>query len=150
MVKASFRTLDIVWAFNKIRENIQAQTTGLRSPAVVVMAPNSYTNNADDYPWQSLKPIMQQIFDLDSSIVVSAGNYARDPNRQNVDTLPALWANSRDFPLVVAGAVDNSGAVADFSQGGSCVTVWALGSISSVARNRVLPRTVARPSLPTW
>lgn len=48
-----------------------------------------------------------------------------------VDTFPGILAPQ--IPIIVAGAVQESGIVSDFSQGGSSVTVWAPGQMLQCA-----------------
>lgn len=66
------------------------------------------------------------LFAEDVTIVVPAGNCGNEQGRGRVDTLPAIW-ESKDFPLVVAGAVDNLFDKGSFSQGPDRVTVHAPG-----------------------
>lgn len=66
------------------------------------------------------------LFAEDVTIVVPAGNYGNEQGRSKVDTLPATW-ESNEFPLVVAGAVDNLFDKGSFSQGPERVTVHAPG-----------------------
>lgn len=113
---------EILWAFAKIRADIESSPQTV--PAVVAYPWTSY--GADPVPWGLVKYNMRAIFDLGGVIVVASGNNPTTPGRQNVDTLPALW-ESPAFTLIVAGAVNNPGNVADFSQGPSYVTTWAPG-----------------------
>lgn len=59
-------------------------------------------------------------------MIVPAGNFAEKSGRSTVDRVQARWA-SLDFPLVMAGAVDNQGSPASFSQGGSKIISYAPG-----------------------
>ena len=43
-----------------------------------------------------------------------------------MDTYPAMFL-SETFPLIVVGAVNNAGRLAEFSQGPNFVTTWAPG-----------------------
>jgi cerevisin len=73
-----------------------------------------------------LKKAIKDLFNLDVPVFFPAGNFAEDPARANVDTLPALWAES-NFPLVVVGSTSKNGRKSAFSQGGPKVTVYAMG-----------------------
>ncbi|PMD19657.1 hypothetical protein NA56DRAFT_705368 [Hyaloscypha hepaticicola] len=52
---------------------------------------------------------MKQLLDMDNPVFAAGGNYAEEPQRTNVDTLPALWA-APDYPLVLVGSTDHGGA----------------------------------------
>jgi len=114
---------EILWAFSAVRTDIMDSPT--TQPAVIAYPWTSY--HADPVPWLTVKTYFQEIFDLGGTIIVPSGNDAETPGRQaDVDTLPAGWESST-FPLVVVGAVDNTGSPAPFSQGPTHVTVWAPG-----------------------
>ena len=113
---------ETMWAFDAIHTDIRNSP---RAPAAVILFPWT-TYQADPNPWTFIKTFFQQIFDLGGTILVPSGNNALTPGRQDVDTLPAAW-ESPTFPLIVVGAVDNTGNIASFSQGPTHVTVWAPG-----------------------
>lgn len=113
---------EILWAFSIINTDIRNSRTA--RPAVVAFPWTVY--NTDPVPWSIIKTYFEQIFNQGGSIIVASGNNATTPGRQDVDTLPAMW-ESPTFPLVVVGAVNNIGTIADFSQGPTHVTVWAPG-----------------------
>lgn len=114
---------EILWAFSVIRTDIRDSLT--LQPAVIAYPWTSY--HADPVPWLTVKNYIQEIFDLGGTIILPSGNDAQTPGTQaDVDTLPAGWENPT-FPLIVVGAVDNTGNPAPFSQGPSHVTVWAPG-----------------------
>ena len=119
---------DIAWAFDAVDSHISHRRQRGGQPAVVVFAGGASQNSAT-YPWPDVGRSMERIFSQGAAIVVSAGNEAREPGRQDVDRTPALWADVDDkFPLIATGAVDNRGALTPFSQGPTHVTVWAPGS----------------------
>ena len=67
-------------------------------------------------PWERIYDALKEITDRGAYVVVSAGNQATTRSR-TTDTLPALFRlASPAIPLLVAGAVDNEGALASFSQ----------------------------------
>ena len=125
MIKAQCN-VDIVWAFDKAVQEVALRDH--QGKAVVVWAYNSIERYPDEskHPWNRLKRLMQQLFELDVTIVVSAGNDKTRWTRWYVDTLPALWEGP-GFPLIVAGSVDNFGRAAAFSQGPQHVSIWAPG-----------------------
>ncbi|KAL8919242.1 MAG: hypothetical protein Q9208_006903 [Pyrenodesmia sp. 3 TL-2023] len=123
MLKVDFTARDMIWAFNQIAEDIAAK--GRQRRSIVVLAAvwvDNYVNRA----FKRIRPAIQDLFDLQAVVVVPAGNFRKFMIREDVDTLPALW-ESDAFPLIVVGAVDNEGDIADFSQGGRHVTAWAPG-----------------------
>ncbi|KAI1142334.1 subtilisin-like protein [Hypoxylon sp. FL0543] len=73
-----------------------------------------------------LKTAMQALFAIDVPLVVVAGNHAKSPGRENVDTYPATLS-APDVPVIVVGNADSKGQKADDSQGGDKVTVYAVG-----------------------
>ena len=93
-------------------------------PAVVIFS--ILSTDTDPAKHARMKSRMSDIFNLGGTIVVPSGNH-RSPIRPDVDAFPALW-ESPDFPLIVVGAVDNTGTRTVFSQGPSHVTVYAPGS----------------------
>ncbi|KAL8879296.1 MAG: hypothetical protein Q9198_003064 [Flavoplaca austrocitrina] len=113
---------EILWAFSIINTDIRNRRKD--HPVVVAYAWTSY--NVDPIPWSIIKTYFEQIFDQGGIIVVPSGNNATTPGRQDVDTLPAMW-ESPAFPLIVVGAVNDTGIIPPFSQGPTHVTVWAPG-----------------------
>ena len=71
---------------------------------------------------------MSDMFLADVAVLVPSSKFAQDTQRHDTDveTYPATWEGS-NFPLIVAGAVNNQGQLAPFSPGPSHVTVWAPG-----------------------
>lgn len=120
---------DIQWAFDEVYDNILTQQRLDLQPVVVIAAFGS-TENPSVRPWPDIKRSMTSTFSLGAAIVVPSGNHARDRGRSPyVDQVPAIWADAdANFPLIVAGAVDNAGNAWRFSQGGNHVTVWAPGN----------------------
>ena len=114
---------EIQWAFTTVLADVTGGSA--IKPAVAVFSFNSYMD-PDPYEWQPVRLAIQEIFNAGGSVTVSSGNGARAGRRQLVDTLPAAWSDN-SFPLIVAGAVDDFGTPAPFSQGGGHVTTWAPG-----------------------
>ena len=133
MLKATLVVSDIVWAFSKALDDITAQNRQKKSVVLFAATSTNGDFSTDAYPWTAIKPIMQSLFDTDVAIVVPSGNSAVAPHRYDVDTLPALW-ESPIFPLIVVGAVDNTGSLVRFSQGPGHVTVSAPGVDVSCAK----------------
>ncbi len=138
MVKINEKASNVVWAFNTVNDDIVRK--GRRGRAVI-----AYPNTAKDanqggfpgYPWSNAYAFMKDLFQNDVIVVVPSGNFGAERARSLVDTLPATLEKSNDpkFPLIVAGAVDNLGAVPPFSQGPNHVTAWAPGlSVRCAAR----------------
>jgi len=138
MVKINEKASNVVWAFNTINDDIVRK--GRRGRAVI-----AYPNTAKDanqggfpgYPWSNAYAFMKDLFQNDVIVVVPSGNFGAERGRSLVDTLPATLEKSNDpkFSLIVAGAVDNLGAVPPFSQGPNHVTAWAPGlSVRCAAR----------------
>ena len=124
VLKITEDQFDVYWAFNEVWSFAKQRST---DPIVVLFPWASGPNDRDeDFPWIRVKPTIQDIFAEGVSIVVASGNEARDPDRQLVDSMPARWA-APSFPLIVAGAVDNLGSRAIFSQRGDLLTTWAPG-----------------------
>ena len=74
---------------------------------------------------------IKNLLDNDVIFVNSAGNNANKVDkegqlRKNIDGFPKLWEGP-DFPLIIVGATDFTGAVTDFSQGGPHLTILAPG-----------------------
>lgn len=70
---------------------------------------------------------IKKLLDMDVPMVVCSGNFAQNPQRLDVDTYPALFAEPK-YPLIVVGSTDHGGARSSFSQGGPCVTLHAGGN----------------------
>ena len=129
VVKTTYPELNsyVAWAFYAVDSDIKYRRQRGGQPAVVVFAGGA-NQDSTTYPWLDVGRSMEEIFSQGAAIVVSAGNQARECGRQDVDKIPATWADTDDkFPLIVAGAVDNTGALTPFSQGPTHVTVWAPG-----------------------
>lgn len=53
------------------------------------------------------------------TVVVPPGNDGDNPRRKMIDTLPAMWASTLScpgLPLIVAGSVEDEGALVRFSE----------------------------------
>lgn len=120
---------EILWAFSAVRTDMLNSRTA--QPAVIAFPWTAF--HPDPIPWLIIRTYFQFIFDLGGTIIVPSGNNALTSGRQDVDTLPAQW-ESPVFPLIVVGAVDNTGTIAPFSQGPTHVTVWAPGVQVQCAR----------------
>ena len=74
---------------------------------------------------------MESLINLGAVVVVPSGNHGeRNPF---VDTVPAVFASPAEIPdrpslpLIVAGAVDNNGALPLWSQSSLAAMAWAPG-----------------------
>ena len=123
VVKMSTSFDDLVWSFDAVSRSNRSNAD--TRPHVVMFAFNSLGRHVPSQ-WVGLKRSIQKIFNVGGTIVVSSGNNAEEPGRQDVDTFPALWSHF-SFPLTVAGSVDNHGHLAPFYQGPDHVTAWAPG-----------------------
>lgn len=125
ILKATTTVSNLNWGLYRARDDIIAKNRQGRS--VVLFAKS---NSAPGIPaggeWLKMRSIMKELFDIDAVVVNSAGNKATRPGRRQVDTVPQLW-ESPDFPLIVAGAVNNNGLRIQESQGPAHVTAWAPG-----------------------
>ena len=128
ILKTPFDLRGIAWSFDKVCGLIERRHKSQKR-SVVVFPASAGTNDFREqnrYPWNWVKPIIQELFKIDAIVVVPSGNYRSNWLRRNVDTVPGIWA-SPNFPLIVIGAVDNDGNQANFAQGGDRVTTWAPG-----------------------
>ncbi|KAL8707071.1 MAG: hypothetical protein Q9225_007838, partial [Loekoesia sp. 1 TL-2023] len=90
---------------------------------------------------QQIYWIMQDLIRQDIVIVTCAGDGPRRPSRpgdRQVRKATAVWSNQA-FPIVVAGAVTNTGGYAEFSWGDNMPTymAWAPGDGVVCASNRI-------------
>lgn len=134
-MKASNYMYEELSAFENVLDDIISKGRGGRS--VVVYARSSWPKRfhpalpLSSLPtsWQLVRTLMESIVAQQVSVVVGAGNDNRYSSA--VDTLPATWLGQ--FPLVVVGAVTNSGNYADWTQGivntrdPNQATFWAPG-----------------------
>ncbi|KAK4446983.1 peptidase S8/S53 domain-containing protein [Podospora aff. communis PSN243] len=70
--------------------------------------------------------LVEYMMGLDIPIVVTAGNQAETPGREQVDSIPAVFAGQNN-PIIVVGSTNTDGEVSRFSQVGSQVTLYAVG-----------------------
>lgn len=130
MLKIDDRASNVIWSFNTAYDDIVAKG---RQGRAVIAYPNTSRNPSPPRfppsPWSFAYAAMRDLFAIDVPVVVPSGNFALEPGRSQVDTLPATLerTDSPPFPLIVAGAVDNYGTRAGFSQGPNHVTTWAPG-----------------------
>jgi hypothetical protein len=71
---------------------------------------------------------LKALFDLGVPVVCAAGNYGDKPNRQNIDSRPAVYATP-DFPLITVGAANYKGESLSMSQKGEHLTIYAPGDL---------------------
>lgn len=132
VVKSSGNLVDIAWAFQRI-VNIAAKQ---KTPRVVVLLTATTKT-----PWRSgffqdtrfsrLYLRIENLINLGAVIVVPSGDYGSQ--RHFVDTVPAVFASPSQtlgrpsLPLIVAGAVDNKGIEASWSQMSQTAMIWAPG-----------------------
>ena len=132
IVKISLKTRSITDAFLQIQDDIRLKRR--QRKAVVVVAWGSRQKLTEEEilagplpPWQDLGRRFQDILGLNVPIVVSAGNDGR--KTRIVRSYPAAFKFSGFLEtLIVAGALDKNGNVADFSQTtGLNDDLWAPG-----------------------
>jgi major intracellular serine protease len=75
---------------------------------------------------QTFENPIKRLLDHGVPIVCAAGNYADNPNRQNIDTQPALY-QAEDTPIINVGAASFAGERYTKSQAGSQLTLYAPG-----------------------
>lgn len=132
VVKSTLDLIDIAWAFQRI-VNIAAKQKGGR--VVVLLAATTKTPLRtpmfQDARFSRLFLRMENLISLGAVIVVPSGNYGE--RSFFADTVPAVFASPskvpgrQPLPLIVAGAVDNGGAEASFSQTVLSGTILAPG-----------------------
>jgi len=96
-----------------------------RKRSVVTMSMHGQDFIPGDYTAAELYQAIGQLMGLDVPMVVPAGNGA-DKGHPNVDHVPAAFAEE-SYPLIVAGLVNASGDISQFSQTGPEVTLYAVG-----------------------
>lgn len=132
VVKSSLDLVDIAWAFQRI-VNIAAKQ---KSPRIVVLLTATTKT-----PWRSelfqdarysrLYLRIGNLISLGAVVVVPSGDYGSQ--RRFVDTVPAVFASPSQtlgrpsLPLIVAGAVDDKGNEASWSQMSQTAMIWAPG-----------------------
>ena len=131
MLKVRYDVIDSLWALSTALDDITDK--GRQGKSVILFPLDENTGNNDTVPWHLIEEYMNYLFKADAVIVVPSGNNAAVPGRKQVDTLPAIL-ESPAFPLIVAGAVDASGKLAETSQGPNHVTTWAPGVNVSCAK----------------
>ncbi len=126
ILKTTDRASHIRWALFTARDDIMAN--GRRGKSVVVLAKsNSDVGKPTDGEWPFIRSHMTDLFNMDVVVVNSGGNKANKPGRLPCDTVPQLWEAS-NFPLIVAGAVDNTGLQLPSSQRSNYLPIWAPGA----------------------
>ena len=127
MLKIDDSPINVIWAFNTALTDIMNKN---RQGKAVIAYPNTARSPSPPgfpgRPWAAAYSFMNDLFKNDVVIVVPSGNFAKETGRSLVDTLPATLENPK-FPLIVAGAVNDLGSPAMFSQGPNHVTTWASG-----------------------
>ena len=129
MMKSLPTVADVNFAFAAALDDIMEKDRQGR--AVVVYPATSIetfgAGSALPRNWRSVNELIQELFAQNVVVVTAAGNNAA--RTSTLDTVPAMWALDRDFPLIVAGAVRLDGTVARFSQGAAAMAqiVWAPG-----------------------
>ena len=133
MIKASMKLADTIWSFAKVLEDVVVKG---RQDKVVLLYPRlsirTFSPRSDlGTAWNHIKLIMEGLFLAGVVIVTCAGDDARSPpTRANSipNRVPAVLA-SKEFPVIVAGAVTNKGSFATFSRGISVSEdiAWAPG-----------------------
>lgn len=75
---------------------------------------------------QRQRKLVKDLMNMGVLVVASAGNYAEESGRKEVDTIPSVFA-SHDFPLIVVGNVNYEGEIDSTSQRGEKVVIYAFG-----------------------
>ncbi len=134
ILKASRRVSNLSWALYKARDDIAANNRQGKS-VVLFAKSNSEPGIPAGEEWPRMRSYMKELFDMDVVVVNSAGNKGTQQGRRQIDTVPQIYESS-DFPLIVAGAVDNEGLRVPLSQGPAHVTAWAPGFNVGCVRGR--------------
>ena len=129
IIKSMLTVADVNFAFATALDDIMEKD---RQGKAVVVYPATSTQtftagSALPRNWRSVHELIQELFAQNVVVVTAAGNSAARSSALN--TLPAMWALDRDFPLIVAGAVRLDGTIARFSQGAASMAqvAWAPG-----------------------
>lgn len=132
VVKSSLNLVDIAWAFQQIANDVAKRKS---KRVVVLLAATTKTpwrpEAFRDARFSRLYLRMQNLINLGAVVVVPAGNFGK--RSFFADTVPAVFASpsrvsgQNPLPLLVAGAVDNRGAEASWSQTTITGMVWAPG-----------------------
>ncbi|KAJ5804843.1 hypothetical protein N7474_010730 [Penicillium riverlandense] len=115
-----------------IVEDIKEQKEASNGAFFPVVSLSYALGHQSDSDHRKYRSYYKQMVDLGAVIVVAAGN-DKQKGRENVDQIPALFAQEDDFAdsMVVVGSVDVDGYPSRFSQGGPLVQVWAPGTVNS-------------------
>ena len=133
VVKSTLDLADIVWAFQEILNDVaklqnRRVVVLLAATTIAAWRPEAF----QDARFSRLYLRMKNLIELGAVVVVPAGDYGQ--RSFFADTVPAVFASpskipgQQALPLLVAGAVDNKGAEAPWSQ--NTLTdgmVWAPG-----------------------
>jgi len=106
-------------AQNRQKKSVVTLSSGYTVPVDLNRLTTSERQRRDD---------IKHLLDSDVIFVTSAGNDAKEKDRdgnlrKNIDRTPAIFEGP-DYPMIVVGASDFTGALADFSQGGDHLTNW--------------------------
>ena len=105
---------DNTWAFAKVLEDVILRNRQGKSVILYTRTSKFESIAPDTLGWDQIYAIMRDLLAADVVIVTCAGD---EPKRASLPSrVPAAWA-SREFPVIVAGAVTNDGNYAKFSQG---------------------------------
>ncbi|KAL8692227.1 MAG: hypothetical protein Q9218_002703 [Villophora microphyllina] len=142
MMKSSGTVADDLWAFAATRDDVLTKRRQGKAVVVYPRLSNAlYTPGAPQLAnWDAIYRIIQELFNANVTVVTCAGNQATRSSA--VDRVPAVWA-TKDYPLIVAGAVTNKGDIARFSQGGGTPKdiAWAPGENVVCAKGTLSPST---------
>ena len=132
VVKSSLNLVDIVWAFQQIVNDVAKRKDKKVVVVLTATMKESWQSQFfQDARFSRLYLRMQNLIRLGAVIVVPSGNYGQ--RSFFADTVPAVFASAsripgqQPLPLIVAGAVDNKGAEAPWSQNALNNMVWAPG-----------------------
>jgi hypothetical protein len=124
VIKAGDTLAEMVSSFEEIGKDLETHSDR-RKLSVVSMSLVSELSSGGRLT-RALTRAMAKIMSFDVPVVVTAGNYAEEPGRENIDTLPAILA-TRDYPLIVVGSCNANGVRSPFSQIGYELTTYAVG-----------------------
>ena len=132
VVKSSLNLVDIVWAFQKIVNDVAKKKS---KRVVVLLAATTMTawrsEALQDARFSRLYLRMENLIKLGAVVVVPSGDYGQ--RSFFADTVPAVFASpskmlsQQALPLLVVGSVDDTGAEPSWSQNTLTGMVWAPG-----------------------
>jgi Alpha-galactosyl-binding fungal lectin/Subtilase family len=128
-----------------IREHVRTNNRAGKSVVTISFSINKQFDPTIDLDSQlnagqrALREAFRKLMEDSVIVVVAAGNKARTPGRQSIDTIPALFTSTTDntMPLIVVGAADKTGQPAALSQTGPQLSIWGPGVAVQVPTNQI-------------